>query len=197
MAGRADRDAFGDAVADRLAGSSQRPRLGGASALVAAVGLVGLPGESAMVAVLGALAVLIAWSLVPPTYAFALGHVALAAVLPEAAFAQWPTLVWLAVVELGLLGVLLASATSSEYLSDTEESPRGERAEIVAGGIVLGWTLLGGALAWASVRPSLGLPATGGLLVVLTGVAAYGLHRYQLVSLGLAGDGTPAGDTDE
>jgi hypothetical protein len=191
-----------------------RSRLGGAGALVAAAALIVFPSGHAAVAILGAVVVLAAWYLLAPTYAFALGHVALAAVLPEGAFAQGTGLVWMAAVETGLLGILLASPSSraptrfggsesTENSSSRDDSDRDEEAhdpeeaERLAGsasraavgvGLLLGWTAVGGALAWASARSSLGLSAAGGLLVTVSALAAYGLHRYQLVSLGIVGD---------
>jgi hypothetical protein len=183
-------------VTDPRPASSERTRLGWASALIAAVALLAVPGGQAAVAIAGALGVLGAWYLLAPTYAFALGHVALAAVLPEGgAFARGASLVWVAAVEAGLLGMVLSSATEFREFSSSDPDGEGEMSSrstslaVVGAGLVLGWVVVGGLLAWASGRSSLGLPTAGALLVALTALAAYGLHRYQLVSLGLVSDG--------
>jgi hypothetical protein len=191
----AERSASGrDAVADRFDPSNERTRLGGAGALVAAVGLLVFPGGNAAVAIVGALVVLGGWYLAGPAYAFALGHLALAAMMPEGGgFFQGPDLVWLVPIEVGLLGTLLASLTG----------PSRDRIWVRGWILVVGWVVVGGLLAWASAESSLGLPAAAGLLVAVFALAAYGLHRYQLVSLGLVGEGdsgsddTDDGDSDE
>jgi hypothetical protein len=173
--------------------------------------LIGLPSGHAVVAILGAIVVLAAWYLSAPAYAFAFGHVALAAVLPEGAFAQGTHLGWMAVIEAGLLGILLASTLdhspvrfgdlrASENRDDSEGLGDSASLAVVGVGLVLGWVVVGGALAWVSTRSSLGLPAASGLLVTPTALVAYGLHRYQLVSLGLVGDDEEddeGGDEDE
>lgn len=159
--------------------ATERTRLGGASALVAAAALVAVAGGRVAIAILGALVVLTAWYFLSPTYAFALGNVALVALVPEVTTA---TLARVAVVEAGLLGVLLASATT--FTGPDRPAPLAVSAVL----LVLGWVLVGGALAWASARSLLWLPVAGGLLVALAAFAAYGLHRYQLVAVGAVGE---------
>jgi len=208
MSGRAE----SERVADRSATPSEHPRLGGASALLAALALLVFPGESPVVAVLGAVAVPVAWYLLTPAYAFALGHVALAAILPGSGFAGGTDLVWIAAVEVGLVGTLLAPMVvvrgEADGRADGEADggaqggadggatgrlaigPAFSPALDLGGAVVLlGWVAAGVALAWASARGTLDLPDAGGLLLVASALAAFGLHRYQLVSLGLAGDG--------
>lgn len=114
-------------------------RFGMVAALLTGLGFVavaGLPGLAAAT-LLGT-----AWVL-GPTYAFALGHVALAAVRPA-------SLAALALLEVGLFAVLLAPAV-------TVENPAVPVALTVAAAGV------GGGLSWAS---------TGGESVVTTRVAA-------------------------
>ncbi|WP_115863970.1 hypothetical protein [Halorussus litoreus] len=204
MSGRAE----SERVADRSATPSEHPRLGGASALVAALALLVFPGESPVVAVLGAVAVPVAWYLLTPAYAFALGHVTLAAILPAGALAGGTNLVWIAAVEAGLVGMLLAPVLKRER-PDESAGLGGEGADEVAetpeegadefggrfdggldlGGavVLLGWVAAGVGLAWASTRGSLALSTAGGLLLGASALVAFGLHRYQLVSLGVVG----------
>jgi hypothetical protein len=205
MAGRAD---AGRATDESLRARTERTRLGGAGALVAAVALVAFPSETPFVAVLGAVVVLGSWYLLAPSYAFAFGHVALAAVLPEAgmlseagAVAEAGTvalgsdLLWLTAVEVGLVGMLVASVAGGAWRDD-ETGPRRTSTALVGAGIVLGWVAGGGVLSLASVRSSVGLQTAGGVLVVSAGIAAYALHRYQLVSLGLVGHSSIDADAD-
>lgn len=145
-------------------------RVGAVAVLVIAVGLIvaaGLRGVAAA-AVVG-----IVWLLLRPLDAFAVGQVAVVV------FARsGPSLdiglgaVGIAVTEIGLFGLLLAPAT---HLSNPRNSV----------GLVVGWALAGGLLAWASTTSVLAPWLAGLVLLGFTGLAAYGLHRYQLVSLGL------------
>lgn len=155
---------------------TERSRLGGASTLVAAVALIAVAGERWPVAVIGALVILSVWYLLPPPYAFALGNVALVAVLPEI------DLMRTTVVEVGLLGALLTSATTA--ITSDRHLP----IDVSGVLLVLGWVLVGGVLAWASIRSLLRLPVAAVLLVALTALTAYGLHRYQLVAIGVIGE---------
>jgi hypothetical protein len=161
---------------ERTPPSPERTRPGGVSALAAAVALIVVADEHWLVAVVGALALLTAWYLAAPPYAFAVGNLALVAALPEA------DLVRVGVVEVGLLGVLLASATTPDG------HDRFSSLTVVGALLVLGWILIGGALAWASTRSLLDLRVAAVLLVVPTALAAYGLHRYELVELGVIGE---------
>ncbi|WP_135825295.1 hypothetical protein [Halorussus ruber] len=178
MAGHADSEA-GAERRKRDGLTTDRTKLGGASALLAAVALIGLTEGRPLVAVLGGLAVVASWLLLAPTSAFALGHVALAAVLPANALASGVPLELLA-VEVGLVGMLLASATRRGVDAGGSVA--------LAVGVVLAWTFGGGALAWIAARSGLDLWLAGALVVGASGLAAYGLHRYQLVSLGLVGE---------
>lgn len=140
----------------------ERTRFGAVAALltgVAFVAVAGLPGLAAA-ALVG-----VGWY-ASPTVAFALGQIALVAVMPD-------NLLALAAVEVGLFGVLLAPAM-------TLDKP----AVPVALGV--GAALVGGTLAWASAsaRSLIGLPTAAALLVVAFAFAAYVLNRYQLLTLG-------------
>lgn len=158
--------------------SNERSLFGGASAVLAAVAVLAVAGDAIIVGVLGALAIPTAWYLAAPTYAFALGHLALVAVVPEVTTALAPV----AVVELGLLGVLLASART------LDDADRPDALAAVGASLVVGWVLLGVGLAWASVQSLLWLPTAGVLLVGVTALAAYALRRYRLVALEEGGE---------
>lgn len=140
--------------------------LGGASALFAAVVVAVVGGLPGMVT---AVLVPVAWYALPSTYAFAVGQIGVLAVLDTGNPAA------LLAAQVGLLGVLLAPAVE---LSDTEQ--------LVA--VTLAWVGVGGLAAWASTRPTVGISLAGGTLVIATALVAYGLHRYQQVSLGLVED---------
>ncbi|WP_276302466.1 hypothetical protein [Halorussus lipolyticus] len=132
-------------------------RFGMVAALLTGLGFVavaGLPGLAAA-ALLGS-----AWVL-GPTYAFVLGHVALAAVRPA-------SLVALALLEVGLFAVLLAPAV-------TVENPAFPVAVTVAAAGV------GGALSWASTggESVVTTPVAAVLLVGAFSVATYWLDRSQ------------------
>lgn len=172
---------------------AERTQTGAATAFVVAaafVGLAGLPGLAAGATVVAA------WYFLPATYAFALGHVALAAAFPAGG------LVPIAVVEVGLVALLFVSARSSERPAariarpdvegerpETEgERPRiGDRSRRTAA-VAVGWLLLGGALAVASSTALLDVSLAAVLLAGVTAFAIYGLHRYQLVALGRVGE---------
>ncbi|USZ69755.1 hypothetical protein NGM10_16800 (plasmid) [Halorussus salilacus] len=160
--------------------ATDRTRLGGASALVATAALISFAGEQ-WVAVVGALAVPVAWYLAGPTYAFAVGHLALVAVLPERAIVSTVDLARAGAVEAGLVGVLVATVRPVGPRRSTPGASVGLL-------VVLAWILAGGVLAWASARPLLEIPTAAGLVVALAAFTTYGLHRYRLVSLGLAGE---------
>lgn len=147
--------------------TADRSRLGGAGALLAAGALVlfaGAPGIAA------AAAVLATWFALPATYAFALGNVALVALVGSS------DLVRLAVVEAGLVVALLAPAGRLD-------GP-GRPVALALGGVAAG-----AGLAWAASRGALGTATAGLAVVAATGLGGYGLHRYQLAALGHAGDG--------
>jgi hypothetical protein len=168
--------------------TTERTRVGGVSALVAAVALVvsaTLQGfDAGLQGTVGAVVVLAAWYLSGPTHAFTLGNIALVSVLPKDAVGQ------MVVVEAGLLGMLLAFAAT---LDGPDHSARSGLAGVL---LVLAWSFAGGAFAWAVARSGLAFPVAGGLLIALFALAAYILHRYQLVSLGIVGE-APRGETGE
>lgn len=147
-------------------GLSDRSRLGGASVLLAASAFVLFAGALGITA---AAVLLVVWYALPATYAFALGNVALAALVGSGNPIQ------LAVVEVGLLGVLLAPAGRLKAPG---------RPIVIA---VLG-VAIGTGLAWAVSRGLLSFSVAGVAVVAMTGLGGYGLHRYQLVGLGLVGD---------
>lgn len=172
----------------------ERTRVGGAAVLVAAGAFVvagGLPG------VVAAVAVVAGWFLFGGVYAFALGQLGAASLLAGNGPLE------LVAVEIGLLGVLLASAAAPVRYERGPPSPdspdtarrspssfvRGVPSSLIHGPalLALGWVLAGGALAVAVLRSLVRPSVAGVLLVVAAGVAAYALHRYQLVSLGAAG----------
>ena len=169
-----------DRLPDRLF-DDERTRLGAVGVVVAGIGLVALAGLPGVVA---AVLLAVAWILLPATYAFAVGQIALVALASDGA------LVGFAAVEVGLLGVLLAPATR---LADP----------VPPVALAVAWVLAGVALAWASTGAGAPLdPWLAGLaLVTLTALAAYVVHRYQLVALGLVADDSPDraddGDADD
>lgn len=145
----------------------ERTLIGGAAVLLTAIAFIAIAGVPGVAA---AIAVLAGWYLLGGTYAFALGQVGVASLLSGAAIAELTT------IEVGLLGVLLASTVTLDRY--------GSESAVLA----LVWILAGGVLSWMVAQSLVGLSIAGVLLVVATGLAAYILHRYQLVSLGLVGD---------
>ncbi|WP_435181708.1 hypothetical protein [Halorussus sp. AFM4] len=133
-----------------------------ALALVAAAAFVWVAGVRGALA---SLAVLAAWYALDETYAFAAGQVGVVAFLGDASLPA------LAVAEVGLFGLLLVPLTAG--------AGRGRR---VAAAVA--WIALGGVAAWASAGRLLELPVAAGALLAATGLAAFGLHRYQRVELG-------------
>lgn len=101
------------------------------------------------------------------TAAFALGQVVLVALVPPGgAFAI------LVIAEIGLLGVLCSPAV------DHHDPGRLLVASLLAG-------LAVGATGWLTLRSSQGVWPAAGVLVVVTAFLAYGIHRYERVTLGL------------
>lgn len=161
--------------------------LGGAGVLVVTAALVvfgDLPGLLAAVIVAGG------WFLLANTYAFALGQVALVSV-----FSGGP--VAFAAAQAGVLAVLFAPLATGvgpgpaddDRKLDADASP--ELVVLTAAGL-----LGGGAAAWAGQQSLVGLPVAGLLLVGGLALAAYGLHRYQLVALGLVDDSERVSDSE-
>jgi hypothetical protein len=155
---------------------SVRPRplaertLLGAFGVVLTAAVLGLVGGVAGVGL--AAAFVLAWLLFRPVYSYALGHV-----LALGATASALSVVELVFVELGLLGVLLGPLTSPELRS------RGSlvRSTLGSGFVLFGVVVVGFAL----LEQTWGVAV---LLVLVCGVAGYGVHRYELVVLGLVGD---------
>jgi hypothetical protein len=146
---------------------ADRSRLGGAGLVVVAAAFVLLAGAPGVAA---AAAVVVCWVVFPATYAFALGNVALAALVGESAVLE------IALVEVALVGLLVAPA-----------GRLGRPARPVAIAVVA--VAAGGALAWATSRGAIGLPLAALAVVAGTALGGYGLHRYQLVDLDRVGDG--------
>ncbi|MFB6130400.1 MAG: hypothetical protein ABEJ28_06230 [Salinigranum sp.] len=144
---------------------------------VAGVGFVLLGGLGGA---LGAAAVALAWYFLPVEYAFVAGQVVLAALVapggvPTAAPVGPVPIVG---VEAALWALLAAS------LWDVAGTPR---ATVVFG--VLSAAAGGGA--WVAAASGTATWAVAGALVCAFAVAAYGLHRYELVALGLVeGEGS-------
>jgi hypothetical protein len=199
-----------DSVRGEGSQNSERTRLGGAAVLVAAVAFVvagGVSGVGDLPGVGAAVAVVAGWFLLGGVYAFALGQLGAASLLAGSGPLE------LAAVEIGLLGVLLASAAAPGRYEREPSSPdstatpgfvpvsfvrvipssfvRAIPSTFVRGPalVALAWVLAGGALAWAATESLVQLSVAGVLLIAAAGVAAYALHRYQLVSLGTAGGG--------
>jgi hypothetical protein len=144
----------------------RQPTLLGGFGLLAttiALGLTG--GPLGFVAGVGlALAALF----VSPVVTFALGQAVLLVVLPT------PTLAQLALVQGALFLVLLGPA-------GTELTPF-----LRVGGLALALFAITGAAVWVGVD-TLGLLETAAGLTLGLGVLSYAIHRYERVSLGLAG----------
>lgn len=134
------------------------------AALVAGLGFVLVGG---LAGVASALAVALVWLFLPAVYAVALGHVLLAALTVDGG-----TLLEFIVVGLGLFAVLLAPA-SRLYERETLVS-----VTVFAAGVL--FFAFGIAFTTADVLWIASLA-----LVVLWALAAYGIHRYELVTLGL------------
>ncbi|QCC60466.1 hypothetical protein NP511_00505 [Natrinema thermotolerans] len=153
-----------------------RPTVAALLALALAFGAVS--GPIGLLAGLGTAAV--GYRLGPP-YALAVGHVALVAVLPDGIEP-----VPFAIVEAAFLAVLLAPVL------------RVDRPRAIAGVAVVGAGALAG-IAWL-VADAHSTPAAAATLVAVLGVVAYGLHRYELVRLGLVpaheGESTTDSATD-
>lgn len=154
--------------------SGSRTRIGGAGALLAAGALVafaGVPG------ILAGLAVAVGWYLAGGPVAFAVGQVAVAVLLSGGGLAP------LAVAEAGLFGVLFAPESESE--PGRQRFGRFRQPGLSAV-FAVGWVVVAVALAWLSARSAVGLGVATVALSAAIGATAYGLHRYQLVALGLA-----------
>lgn len=158
------------------------------------LGGVGVLTVTAVLVVFGSLQGLLAavvvaggWFLLANTYAFALGQVALVSALPGDPVA-------FAVAQAGLLAVLFGPLAEGvgPWVADDRGRDAAESRELAA--LTAVGLLAGGVAAWVGQQSPVGLPVTGLLLVGGLALAAYGLHRYQLVALGLVGE--PEADDD-
>lgn len=181
--GRLDAAEAGSAVTPER----ERTQFGGVAAFAVAVALVafgGLPGVAGAALVVGT------WYLLGPTFAFAAGHVAVVSLLGEA------PLLAVGGIEVGLLAVLLSPATGLD-------APLGPVL------VALASLALGGGAAWATARGVVGPTLAAAALTATLLLAGYGLHRWQLVDLGLVSSadeseratatgtaGGPGGETD-
>lgn len=192
-------DDTGDADPVDRPGESGQTWLGGAGLLATVTSFVAF-GD--LPALLAAAVVAGGWYLLPHTFAFALGQVALVAV-----FSPGEAVPFL-VGQAGLLGVLFAPLAADvgpghELTGDIgpetgDGAGRNALAALARTGLVVTFGLLAGAgAAWASQQSAIVLPVASLLLVGVLGLAAYGLHRYQLVALGLVSDAESGGDADE
>jgi len=125
---------------------------------------------SGQIGLVGGAVLAVAWAVLPATYAFAIGQVAFVAVTRQAGLLDTGLLA-LALVEVGLLGVLVGPSL---------RSTRGRR---TAAATLLGTAVLGGvALASYALWDRVWIAAA--VLVGVGALGAYGLHRYELVVLG-------------
>lgn len=139
-----------------------RSRTGAIAVLVAAVGFVVLGGA---LGAASALAVATVWLLFPAVYAVAIGHVLVAALTVGGA-----TPLDLLVVELGLFAVLLSPAATLY------------RREMIVSVTVFAMGALVFTFGIVSTTSD-ALPVPVLALVATWTLAAYGLYRYELVSL--------------
>ena len=153
----------------REPGSTARP--------AAAVKLVGVAAAAAALVLFGrelslvaAATLVFVWVVLPVEYALAAGHVALVTVSPD------PTGLRLVVGAQAGLGVLLVGALWTAAASPT-----------AAVGWVVAYAGLAGGIWYAAAEGGVWLAAA--LLWVVLAVGAYGLHRHELVTLGLTDGG--------
>lgn len=125
---------------------------------------------SGQIGFVGGAVLAVAWAVLPATYAFAVGQVAFVAVTRQTGLLD-AGLLPLALVEVGLLGVLVGPSL---------RSARGRRtaASTLLGAAVLGGIVLASYALWDRVW------VAAAVLVGVGALGAYGLHRYELVVLG-------------
>ena len=159
-----------------------RAFLGGIAAVAVTLGFWVVSGTLGLV---GGGVLLVAWAVLPATYAFAIGQIAFIAVTRPETLSETGLLIPV-LVEVGLVGVLVGPAI---------QSPRGRQ---TAGWTLLGTAVLGGiALGSYAFWDQLWIAAT--VLVGLSALVTYGFHRYELVVLGKVpdpGDINPEGGVD-
>lgn len=144
--------------------------VGGVGVLVATGALIGAAGPAGLL--LG-LFVAVGWVFLPPVFAFAVAH----AVLPLVAPVPLP---WLVAFEVGALGVLAAPAGD-------DPAPQSALRAAIPLAVATLW-LLAVALAVRGVTDGALWAAVA--VVGAVAAAAYGLHRYALVRLGLVEEAT-------
>lgn len=166
-----ERSAPETGVSRRSSGDRVRALPGGVAGL-AVVALLWV--VSGPIGLIGGGVLLVAWAVLPATYAFAVGQVAFVAVTRPDGLLD-VGLLPLALVELGLVGVLVGPAL---------RSARGRRTAV--------WTLLGAAALTGVALASYALWdrvwLAAGVLVGFGALGTYGLHRYELVVLGKVPD---------
>lgn len=127
----------------------------------------------------------VTWVYLPTVYSYALGHV-----FALGATARAFTVVELLFVELGLICVLLGPFTRTTLT---------DRGPIARSTLGFGFTLFGVIVVGLAFADQLWLTTV--LLLIAGGVLVYGLHRYELASLGLVSDdgelGAVTGDVAE
>jgi hypothetical protein len=129
-----------------------------------------------LVGVLLALAFGGVWLFAPTVYSYALGHV-----LALGISARAVTAVELLFIELGLVAVLLGPLVIATDGDDGRVRSTLTRSVLGAGSALFAVVVVGLAFV-ESLWP------TAALLTVVAGLAAYGLHRYERLALGLADD---------
>ncbi|WP_331234076.1 hypothetical protein [Natronorarus salvus] len=152
---------------DRFPERTQTPTWIGSIALLATVSAFALVGG--IQGGVAATALVPIWLLLPGIYVVAFGHILLAAFVGDL------SVVSVLAVEIGLL-LLLADAAYAHHRPGTLFA----NAVFAAGGlvVVVAVILAGDGRLWITA---------GGLLFAF-GAAAYGIHRYELVSLGVLTD---------
>lgn len=139
--------------------------------VIAAIGLVLISGLE-LAGVAGAAAIALVWFLFPVVYTIALGHVLVAALSVDGF-----STIAIVTAELGLFGILL-TATPALY-------DRGTVTSMTV--FMLGLLVFTFGIAFVTSE-TLWIGALA--LLVVGAIAAYGMHRYELVSLGLV-EGSP------
>jgi hypothetical protein len=140
-------------------------------AAAGAVGLAALAAGDPLVAAFGALATLLAWVVLAGPYAFAAGQVALATAVADPV-ATLPTLV---LAEGLLVALLVVPAEPGEDWRLGASTVAALMGLVTVAGVAL--LAVGGGTAAAAL-----------VLLVTGGLIGYGIHRYDLVQLGVVDD---------
>ena len=117
--------------------------------------------------ILMAVGVASAYYVVSATAAFALGQVILVALVPSGGI-----FVILVLAEIGLLGVLCSTIVD-----------HGDSARLLVASVLAGLAI--GAIGWLSFQTSQAVWIAASALALATAFSAYGIHRYERVTLGL------------